>query len=98
MARAREATATKAFGTGRRESHDASDFYARLEAPVISPDDDVARSPVVDRVFCGDARDMHQLPDNCVALVVTSPPYYSGKEYERELGVGGVPASYFEFL
>ncbi|HLI02228.1 MAG TPA: DNA methyltransferase, partial [Acidimicrobiales bacterium] len=33
-----------------------------------------------------------------VALVVTSPPYYSGKEYEAAIGEGHVPASYREYL
>jgi site-specific DNA-methyltransferase (adenine-specific) len=33
-----------------------------------------------------------------VALVVTSPPYYSGKEYEQALGQGHIPGSYLEYL
>jgi site-specific DNA-methyltransferase (adenine-specific) len=33
-----------------------------------------------------------------VALVVTSPPYFAGKEYEESLGQGGVPATYLEYL
>jgi site-specific DNA-methyltransferase (adenine-specific) len=33
-----------------------------------------------------------------VALVVTSPPYFAGKEYETALGEGAVPASYLEYL
>jgi site-specific DNA-methyltransferase (adenine-specific) len=33
-----------------------------------------------------------------VALVVTSPPYFAGKEYEAALGEGHVPASYFDYL
>jgi site-specific DNA-methyltransferase (adenine-specific) len=31
-------------------------------------------------------------------LVVTSPPYYAGKEYEKSLGENGVPGTYFEYL
>jgi DNA modification methylase len=30
--------------------------------------------------------------------VVTSPPYFSGKEYEQALGQGHVPGSYLEYL
>jgi site-specific DNA-methyltransferase (adenine-specific) len=41
---------------------------------------------------------MTQLPDNSVALVVTSPPYFAGKEYELALGKGGVPKDYAEFV
>ncbi|HLK45458.1 MAG TPA: site-specific DNA-methyltransferase, partial [Acidimicrobiales bacterium] len=36
--------------------------------------------------------------DGSVALVVTSPPYYAGKQYEEELGKAGVPTSYLEYL
>ena len=39
----RKATATTSFGVGRRESHDASEFYARFSPPEISADDSVAR-------------------------------------------------------
>jgi DNA modification methylase len=31
-------------------------------------------------------------------LVVTSPPYFAGKQYEEELGADGIPASYREYL
>jgi DNA modification methylase len=92
------ATRTQPFGTGKRESHDASDFYARFGAPELSDDDTVRPCAVPDRLFCGDARNMGELDDGCVALVVTSPPYYAGKAYEQELGQGHVPASYLDFL
>ena len=41
---------------------------------------------------------MRHLPDRSVALVVTSPPYFAGKQYEASLGENGVPAPYFEYL
>ena len=41
---------------------------------------------------------MDEIDDNSVALVVTSPPYFAGKEYEQALGEGHVPGSYFEYL
>src|SRR6202020_1966615 len=47
---------------------------------------------------CGDARHMTELADNSVALVVTSPPYFAGKQYEEELDREGVPGSYLEYL
>lgn len=97
-ARRRRPTSTSAFGVGRREAHDASDFYARFQAPEISNDDTVNECPVRDTIFTGDARTMAQVPDNSVALVVTSPPYFAGKAYETALGEGGVPASYVEYL
>lgn len=94
----RKPTATSAFGVSRRENHDASEFYERFAAPAISKDTEVNVSPVVDQIFLSDARAMPELPDKSVALVVTSPPYFAGKEYERALGDGGIPSTYIEFL
>jgi site-specific DNA-methyltransferase (adenine-specific) len=91
-------TATSRFGVGRRESHDARDFYARFRPPELSADDDVKPPFELDEpLVCADARQM-QLLDNSVALVVTSPPYFAGKEYEEALGSNGVPATYLEYL
>ncbi len=41
---------------------------------------------------------MGKVESNSVALVVTSPPYFAGKEYEQALGQNGVPGTYFEYL
>jgi len=98
--RKQRGTETSRFGVGRRESHDASAFYSRFSAPELSDDDTI--NPVVarDRIFCGNAKDMtdDQVADASVALVVTSPPYFAGKEYEEALGEGHIPATYFEYL
>ena len=91
-------TATSRFGVSRRENHDASEFYARFRAPELSGDDRLAGAvDIGDPLRCADARAL-DLPDGCVALVVTSPPYFAGKEYETALGQGAVPASYLEYL
>lgn len=94
----RQATATTNFGSGRREAHDASAFYARFVSPELSTDTTVNPSEVVDVIFNEDARAMRSVAANSVALVVTSPPYFAGKQYEESLGVDGVPATYFEYL
>ncbi|MGB3411736.1 MAG: site-specific DNA-methyltransferase [Microthrixaceae bacterium] len=96
--RVRQSTATANFGSGRREGHDASAFYERFVAPEISTDTTINRPAEVDVVYRADARQMTQIESNSVALVVTSPPYFAGKQYEEELGIGGVPADYFEYL
>ncbi|MGP0030405.1 MAG: DNA-methyltransferase [Acidimicrobiales bacterium] len=84
---------------GRRESHVADAFYARFEAPELTADEDVEPpSPPTDACVCGDARQMPDIADNSVALVVTSPPYFAGKQYEEELDREGVPGSYLEYL
>jgi site-specific DNA-methyltransferase (adenine-specific) len=100
MARQRTATATSRFGSGKRESHDSTAFYERFAPPVLSPDETVTEPALLDVVIHGDARTMgdDQVADRSVALVVTSPPYYAGKEYETDLASGLVPASYVEYL
>ncbi len=100
--RGRRPTATSPFGVGRRENHDASDFYRRFAAPVVCDDDDVcppSERTGLDQVFLGDIRERTgTVAPRSVALVVTSPPYYSGKEYETAVGQGCVPASYTDYL
>jgi site-specific DNA-methyltransferase (adenine-specific) len=95
----RRRTATSSFGVSGRESHDSSSFYERFRPPTISTTRDPALvdGPLESFVH-GDARAMTQLPDDCVAMVVTSPPYFAGKTYEEELAADGVPSSYLEYL
>lgn len=98
--RQRRGTTTSSFGVSRRESHDSSKFYKRFTLPAISADDEVACNPeeVLDRIYVGDSRRMDAILTNSVALVVTSPPYFVGKEYEEAVGEGDVPGSYLEYL
>ena len=102
----RRSTSTLAFGSGKREGHDASAFYERFAAPEISDDETVNTNPDLTAAtyFVGSSVDMHQLADNSVALVVTSPPYFVGKEYELAVAESAgsddatVPGDYVEFL
>jgi site-specific DNA-methyltransferase (adenine-specific) len=96
--RVRRPTATAAFGSSRRESHDASGFYRRFVGPEVSGDETVVRPKRVDAIYKRDARDMSNVEASSIALVVTSPPYFAGKEYEESLGRNGVPGSYFDYL
>jgi DNA modification methylase len=94
----RPSTSTASFGSGRREGHDASAFYSRFVAPEVSADATIVRNDTVDVIYNADARAMHRVASDSVALVVTSPPYFAGKEYEESLGVDGVPATYIDYL
>lgn len=96
----RAGTATSSFGVSRREGHDSSAFYERFPVPETSSDDHIELPVCRDHLWVGDARFMRQdqVADNSVALVVTSPPYYAGKEYEEAVGEGHVPASYQDYL
>lgn len=92
------ATRMRRFGSGRREGHDASDFYSRFPGPEVTSNNDVASPVVLDALFCQEAATMTntQVANDSVALMVTSPPYFTGKEYE--IGPGRVPSSYIEYL
>lgn len=84
-----ENTSTTSFGSPGREGHDASAFYrtrlygdqppAESEAYVENPID------TLDVIFNHSSEEMKELPDNSVHLMVTSPPYNVGKEYDEDL-------------
>jgi site-specific DNA-methyltransferase (adenine-specific) len=100
MVRQRTATATSQFGSGKRESHDSTPFYERFAPPLISSEERVEEPAARDVIFEGDAREItdEQVADRSVALLVTSPPYFAGKEYEIDLAAGHVPSSYVGYL
>lgn len=101
MAQRQRPTSTSTFGVSRRESHDASAFYGRFTPPNLSDDDAVRRplSSSIDKIYAKDARlMMEDIAPASVALVVTSPPYFAGKEYEEALGEGDVPHDYLNYL
>ena len=106
MAKREPGTTTSSFGVGRREGHDSSSFYARFAPPTLSADETVNRPAELlkelgaGRLYIGDGSKMDELPDNSVALVVTSPPYFVGKDYELAVAEGGdeVPSTYLDFL
>lgn len=98
MAAERQSTRTSQFGVSRRENHDSSPFYERFTVPVTTEDSFIDPRRDIDDIFLRDARSMPEIADNSVALVVTSPPYFAGKEYEAEIGEGHIPASYAEYL
>lgn len=83
-------SSTSAFGSPGRENHDASAFYAsRLYAGLpqeekVSLDETPLSDEKLDRIFLRSAEIMTDLPDNCVHLMVTSPPYNVGKEYDED--------------
>ncbi len=51
----------------------------------------------VGRFFEGDARDMRELPDNSIPLIITSPPYNVGKAYATH-DDAQTQSGYFAFL
>ena len=67
-----------------------------LESP---PTSRMNQSLPLDRILLGDCRDLlRALPDECVDLVVSSPPYNLGKEYEPRLALKTYLAEQQEIL
>ena len=78
-------TRTSSFGAGRREGHDASAYYGRALVCVHETTDRHTCEPAVaNEVFEHSAETMSELPDDSVALMVTSPPYHVGKDYDSD--------------
>ncbi|NNJ46723.1 MAG: site-specific DNA-methyltransferase [Acidimicrobiia bacterium] len=84
------ATETSGFGSGKRESHDSSSYYnRRMTTHVLGVIGEPVEPPggVLDQLYCQSSESMDQLPDNCVSLMVTSPPYNVGKDYDEDLSL-----------
>lgn len=80
------ATRTTRFGVGRREGHDSTPFYDRaLRTVETTADRPPSQVVVPSALHAHSAESMDELPDDCVALMVTSPPYHVGKEYDSDL-------------
>ena len=85
-------THASAFGSSGRRGHDSSRFYAgrlydgqpaeRNVAYLENPLPPGVANTIIPR---SSARRMTQLPDCSVHLMVTSPPYNVGKEYDDDL-------------
>ena len=87
-------TRTRSFGSSSREGHDSSGFYNRRlyqgvkEMPIEDGDLNRVCDLHLDKVHQGDSRRLDFLPDNSVQLMITSPPYNVGKDYDDDLDQG----------
>jgi len=84
-----ENTATTSFGSPGREGHNASAFYeTRLYADQTPPEPGSNFEnpvPTLDVIFGHSSEEMTELPEHSIHLMVTSPPYNVGKEYDENL-------------
>ncbi len=88
----KKGTSTSSFGTSGRVSHDASEFYkGRIYEgmPTETENLEYVETPLPEtarnRIFPRTSEDMKELPDHSVHLMVTSPPYNVGKDYDEDL-------------
>ncbi|MBW7857103.1 MAG: site-specific DNA-methyltransferase [Leptonema sp. (in: Bacteria)] len=91
-------TKTSSFGVSKRESHNSTDFHSRFKTPVLSTDETVNQPKIVNQIFCQNSKKMNQIADNSVGLIITSPPYFAGKEYEELNDNSKSPATYKAYL
>ena len=86
-------TETSAFGTPGRINHDSSKFYNSKLYEGLKGSNDIKyiENPIdiqnVNKIFCKSSECMSELPDNSIHLMVTSPPYNVGKEYDENLSL-----------
>lgn len=91
---------TSSFGSPSRVSHDSTAFYASRmyeDAPkeaAVEYKENPLPNEFVNKIFSHSCENMHEIPDSSVHLMVTSPPYNVGKEYDKDLSLG----EYREFL
>jgi len=96
----RRGTQTSPFGSPGRINHDSTAFYTSklyegLPAEQRAEYMEVPIPPqFLDKIFCRTSENMLELPDSSVHLMVTSPPYNVGKEYDENLTL----EQYREFL
>ena len=88
----RKGTSTSDFGSRGHVSHDSSYFYAsrmyadhHQEEADHSADENPLPEALTDHILLASSAEMHHLPEDCVHLMVTSPPYNARKEYDNDL-------------
>ena len=86
----------QSFGTSSRVGYSSDDFYARNMYSGTGSERKAKVNPAkvacaeqvqqqVNRIYNRSSEKMRELPDNSVHLMVTSPPYNVGKEYDADL-------------
>jgi len=93
-------TKTSSFGTSSRVNHNSTAFYtSKLYEGLpherkVQYGEKMVSSQFLDEIFCKSSEKMDELPDSSVHMMVTSPPYNVGKEYDEDFTL----ETYLEFL
>jgi DNA modification methylase len=92
MAEKRGSTRTSSFGVSKRESHDSSTFYSRRlyvkrNEETYAYHEEMIRDDIINKIHLSNSRDLSMLPDQSIHLMVTSPPYNVGKDYDEDLSL-----------
>ena len=84
-------TQTSSFGSPGRINHDSTPFYTSKLYEGLPTEKNIEYiensipPQFLDKIFCKTSENMEELPDNSIHLMVTSPPYNVGKEYDENL-------------
>lgn len=84
-------TQTASFGSVVRESHNSKKFYSsKLFQEFKIPEkveyiENTIPEENINRLYCKSSENMSEIPDNSIHLMITSPPYNVGKEYDNDL-------------
>lgn len=87
----KKGTKTSAFGSPGRINHDSTPFYTSRLYEELPKEERIEyiENPIppqyLNKIFCKSSEKMEELPDNSVHLMVTSPPYNVGEEYDENL-------------
>ena len=86
-------TQMRSFGVSSREGHNSDNFYQRRMYPLStdrkkqsSVENSVSETSL-NKIFLHSSESMAELPDSSVHLMITSPPYNVGKEYDDDLSL-----------
>ena len=84
-------TKTASFGSVVRQSHNSKKFYSsklfeefNLPKNIEYLENRIPESDL-NKFYCKSSEMMDEIPDNSIHLMITSPPYNVGKEYDSDL-------------
>ena len=84
-------TKTTSFGSVVRQSHNSEKFYNsklfldfKIQENIEFIESEIDEDKL-DKIYCKSSENMDEIPDNSIHLMITSPPYNVGKEYDEDL-------------
>ena len=90
-------TEMNGFGGTSRINHNSTIFYSRkMFGSIVQSKDETVNDigRYRNSTLCKNSTSLKQIPDSSVHLMVTSPPYNVGKDYDEDLDLG----EYFDML
>ena len=87
-------TQTSSFGTSARINHDSSKFYNSrmykeldaVKSQAVQKENLIPKDGM-NKIYCSSSENMKGIPDNSVHLMITSPPYNVGKDYDKDMNL-----------